>query len=304
MSFIPAVRFQVQEGIFDNNTLRDEVNFFNQRQGSVSELTKTITFILGEHTRKYPISMMTIGAEGYGDAPHLKSASTAIPEVQFSYPVMGKMFKAAECSANAYTTGDQPGIGNSLFKIRFRDNNVHRYSVMQSQGGYQIYIHDEGTELPTGGWEYTAQLDPAESTDYLPLTELDANVKWIDFTRNVAESESRTTETGMVMPGQFKNQMSFMRLGTSWAGAAAEKKMKIKMQDVDGKETDLWMDFAVWQMEQEWLSIQEHNFWYNRYNRLLNGTISLKDQLTGKVIPRGSGIFEQIPNQGSFSTLT
>lgn len=304
MSFIPSVRFQVQEGIFDNNTLRDEVNFFNQRQGSITELTKTITYVLGEHTRKYPIAMMTIGAEGYGDAAHLKNSSVSIPEVQFSYPVMGKMFKASECGTNVYTATDRPGIGNDLFKVRFRDNQIHRYSVIQDENGYQLYIHDEGRDVGNAEFEYTAQLDPADSDDYLPYTALDPGKKWIDFTRNVAESESRTTETGMVMPGQFKNQMSFMRLGTSWAGNAAAKKMKIIMKDAQDKSTDMWMDWAVWQMEQEWLSIQEHNFWYNRYNRLINGTIPLKDILTGKAIPRGSGILEQIPNKGSFSTLT
>jgi len=166
-----------------------------------------------------------------------------------------------------------------------------------------VYIHDDGVERPGVGWVYTGQLDPVNSDEFLDPAELAYGVQWTDITRNVAESQSRTTETTMKMPGSYKNQMGFHRLGTSWAGNASNKVMKIKIDNGE-KEMDMWMDWATWQFEQDWLGLREHNFWYSRYNRRANGTIPLKDLLTGKVIPRGAGLLDQITNKTQTAKLT
>ena len=257
---------------------------------------------MGDYTKKYPISLMTLGGIGYeGNA--MQRAAVELDDVQFTYPVMGRLHKASIVSTNAYTTGDKPGIGGSDFKIRFQDNWIKQFFIIQSARGVQAYIHGPGVLNGLGEYEYTATLNAALPTDFCPLTELDGGNAWIDITTNVAESESRTTESKMAMPGSFKNQMGFLRHGFSWAGNAANKIMKISVK-TDKGETDVWMDWAMWQYEMEWLSICEHQYWYSRYNRNANGEISLKDKLTGKVIPTGSGILEQIQNKSSYSDLT
>jgi hypothetical protein len=79
--------------------------------------------------------------------------------------------------------------------------------------------------------------------------------------------------------------------------------MRITAQTDKGS-TDFWMDFAMWQFEKKWMEDCEHYYWYSRYNRLADGTVPLKDLYTGKVIPRGSGLLEQIGNKGTYSRLT
>ena len=98
--------------------------------------------------------------------------------------------------------------------------------------------------------------------------------------------------------------MGFMRAGMSWAGNAANKVMRIKAVMTDKGETDVWMDYFMWQFEMEWLSQCEHAYWYSRYNRQANGEILLKDLATGKVIMQGSGMLEQVQNKSTYSTLT
>lgn len=297
------LKYQVQEDIFDSKSMLDETNFYHQRQGSPSQLTKKLTYILGDYTREYPISLMTEGGIGYeGNA--LKRAAVEIDDVQFTYPVMGRMGKVAVCVGSPYVNGDKPGIGNSPFYIYLDDNWIKRFKVIQSTNGVQAYILDDPEPLEgAGGFKYKVQLDPAAPTDFCPLSELAAGIRWVDLTVQVAESESRGTETGMQVPGLFKNQMGFQRLSMAWAGNAANKVMKINVK-TDKGETNVWMDYFMWQFEKEWLSIKEHAYWYSRYNRLPNGEIPLKDLFTGKVIPRGSGLLEQIPNKSSYSSLT
>ena len=295
----PGLKYQVQEAIYDSKSMLDETNFYHQRQGQPSELTKKLTYILGDYNKAFPISTMTMGGVGYGN----NKGAIELDDIQYTYPVMGKDSKASFVTESTYSAGDKPGIGNSHFYIPLGDNWIKRFYTIQSQGGIQAYVLEDPKPNPTGGFLYKVQLDPAGPLDFCPLSELAGDVKWIGVHTAVPESESRTTETGMVMPGSFKNQMSFMRTGMSWAGNAANKIMRIRVA-TDKGETDVWMDYALWQFEKRWLEDCEHYYWYSRYNRLADGTIPLKDLYSGKVIPRGSGLLEQIGNKSTYSRLS
>ncbi len=301
---LPQMKFQVQESLFDAQSMRDEVNFYHQRQGAPSELTKTITYILGSYNRNYPISLMTNGAVGYGK----DNASVEIDDVQFTYPVMGQMNKACITYSTEYSAGDKPGIGNSTFYATFDDEWIKQFYVIESENGIQAYVHEKGVPVASGGFRYKLELHAAAPEDYCPISELAPGIKWSPLFSQVAESESRSTESSMVMPGLFKNQMGFMRAGMSWAGNAANKVMKItaSVPQADGsmKSTNVWMDYFMWQFEQRWAEECEHYYTYSRYNRRADGTIPLKDLLTGKVVPTGAGLLQQITNQTTYSDLS
>jgi hypothetical protein len=288
--------YQVREMVYDPTSMRDEVNFYHQSQGKVSELTKKLTYILGDYNKNYPISMMTMGNIA---AP---SATVELDDVQFTYPVMGRDEKASVCSSTSYIATDKPGYGHGTFKIRFTDNWIKRFYIIESARGVQAQVLEDPIQLGDE-WEYTCQLDPAEYNDYCPVSELQTGVLWSDLYAAVAESESRGTRSKMAAPGVYKNQMGFIRASTEWAGNAANKMMNINVK-TDKGETNVWMDFAMWQFENKYLNECEHAYWYSRYNRLADGRIPLKDLLTGKVVPRGSGMMEQIQNKSTFSKLT
>jgi hypothetical protein len=292
------MKFQVQEQIFDSKTMLDETNFYHQRQGAPSELTKKLTYILGNYTKNYPISTMTLGGSGFGN----KGGAVELDDVQFTYPVMGQDDKVAITYSSEYSGSDKPGIGHGKFFITFSDNWIKRFYTIESEDGTQVYVHSDG-EPVAGGFRYEVQLAQSQASDYCALDQLEANVKWCELFTSVAESESRSTESKMVMPGMFKNQMGFMRAGFSWAGNSANKVMRISVQTDKGS-TDVWLDYALWQFEKRWMEECEHLYWYSRYNRKADGTIALKDMLTGKVIPQGSGILEQITNKSTYSALS
>jgi hypothetical protein len=287
MNSIPRLKYEVSEQIIDTKSLLDEENFYHQKQGSPSELTKKLTFILGDYNKSYPISLMTMGGIGYGGNA-LKRAAVELDDPQFTYPVMGRLHKAAVVTKTDYTVGDKPGIGHGEFYLYFSDNLIKRFFIIQSARGVQAHVRKD-PENVGGYWKYTCVLDPAS---------------WVPMFTAVPESRSRSTESVMAMPGQYKNQMGFLRAGMSWAGNAANKIMKINITDHMGQSTNVWMDWFMWQFENDWLSQCEHVYWYSRYNRLADGTVPLKDLLTGKVIPRGSGILEQVQNKATYSSLT
>lgn len=295
-----SLKFQVQEQILDTKSLLDENNFYHQRQGNISSLTNKLTYIMGSYTNNYPLSMMTLGAAG--SSKMRKNSAIEIDDIQYTYPVMGREIVTSSVAHTDYIAGDKPGINNSTFHIYFRNNRLKRFYIIESTNGIQAYILED--PVPSGEFfKYKVQLDPAEADEYCPLSELSPGAEWVELHTAVAESESRTTESVMSAPGSFKNQMGILRHGAAWAGNSANKVMNIQIS-VGNKSTNVWMDYFMWQFEKSWLDQCESLYWYSRYNRRADGSIPLKDLLTSKVIPRGSGVLEQIINKATYTKLT
>ena len=296
-----ALKFQVQENMVDTKSLLDEQNFYHQKQGNPSSLSRKLTYVLGSVTENYPLSMMTLGAGAFKK----KASGSAIEldDVQFTYPVMGRGVVTSTIAKSDYAAGDKPGIGHSSFYLYFYNNWIKRFYIIQSQNGVQAYVLEDPIQIGKL-FRYKVQLDPATAKDFCPISETEAGAKWVELNTAVAESESRTTESNMIMPGSFKNQMGILRHGMAWAGNSANKIMNITFTNGEGKSTNVWMDYFMWQFEKSWLDQCEHLYWYSRYNRLSDGSIPLKDLLTGKNIPRGSGVLEQILNKSTYTKLT
>lgn len=290
------LKYQVQEQVFDAKSLLDEQNFYHQNHGKPSELTSKLTYILGDYNKNYPISMMTLGNIA---SP---SASVELDDVQFTYPVIGRDDKASSIAYTSYTSTDKPGLGFSPFYLYFEDNWIKRYYIIESPRGVQAYVLEDPVQ-EGNYWKYKVQLDPAEEDDYCPVSELQPSCLWVDLNVHVAESESRGSRSKMTSTGSWKNQMGFIRASMEWAGNSANRTMNVSVETDKGA-TKVWMDFFMWQFEKRWLNECEHAYWYSRYNRLADGSIPLKDLLTGKVIPRGSGLLEQIQHKSTFSRLT
>jgi hypothetical protein len=297
------IRMQVQQDIYDPKSMLDEQNWYNTRNGGPSDLSMKLTYLLGDNTRNFPLAMATYG-NIIGDGKFKKEGNVKeLDDIQYTYPTMSRSDKASVVADTIYTTGDKPGIGHSTFEIPFTDNWIKRHYIIESEREVQVYVTKD-LEFRGEYWYATVQLDPALPTDYCDISQLQAGCRWSEMNTVNAESESTGTEFKRVAPGKVKNQMGIVRLSHSWAGNASEKVMKI-MITVPGKgTTNLWMDLEVWQFEKRWLEEVENSLWYSRYNRQVNGTIALKELLTGKVIPRGSGLLEQIPNYSTYSRLT
>lgn len=298
------IRFQVQQDIFDANSMLDENNFYAQRHGKPEELTMKLTWLLGDNTKSFPLAMATMGDIVNTSVGGFKKSNGKLRELtdpQFTWPVMSRLNKAVVV---AKTNSDSnPGLGNMPFKITFTDNWIKRNYMIESPLGVQAYVLGDGVKVAEG-YEYTVQLNAVAKTVSCPASELKAGVLWSDLNTFNAESQSRGTEFKRVAPGKYKNQISFIRLSHQWAGNSANKVMSIKIDAEGKKPISLWMDFEHYQFERAWLEECEHLFWYSRYNRQANGEIPLKDIYTGKPIPTGAGILEQINNYSTYTKLT
>lgn len=295
-------QFQVQQDIFDGKDLLDEQNFYHHRYGKPAELSQKLTWLLGDSTRSFPLAMSTMGDVVTPNG--FKSSNAKVKElddIQYTYPVMSRLNKAITIAET--NLDSNAGFGNGQFKLKFTDNWAKQNYMIESALGVQAYII--APPVKSGPhWEYTLQLNAVSDKTVVPLSEMQAGAKWVELNTFNPESESRGTAFKRVAPGKFKNQMSIIRLSHQWAGNSANKVMPIRISHEGKSDISLWMDFEHYQFERNWLEECEHLFWYSRYNRRANSTIDLKDILTGKVIPTGSGVLEQINNYSTYSSLS
>ena len=289
--------YEVSSQIFDADSMLDETNFYHQDQGKPAVLTKQLTYVLGSYNNNYPISVMTSSSLSG------KGTRQEIDDVQYTYPVMGRDEKASVVAVNGASVGDKKGKGNAKFIITFTDNWIKRYYVIQSTNGIQLYVHEINPSETSDGYDYLVEVASGDPKDFCPASELQAGTRWIDLYASVAESESRGTESRMAAPGSYKNQLGFIRKSMSWAGTSSERVMNVTIK-TDKGESNGWMDLFMWQFEKAWMHEKETHYWYSRYNRGKQGQIGLKDNVTGKVIPMGSGLLEQIPNKSTYSRLS
>lgn len=294
-------KFQIQQDIFDAKAMIDETNFYAQRHGTPAELTQKLTWLLGDSTKSYPLAMATMGdivsSNGFKT---YNSKVRELDDIRFTYPVMSRLNKASVVAVD--TSDTKPGEGNSTFSITFTDNWIKRHYMIESPLGIQAYVLSDPIKV-SEGYQYTVQLNAVSDKAICPVSEIKAGVLWCDLNTFNPESESRGTQFKRVAPGKYMNQMAFIRLSHQWAGNSANKVMSIRITHGD-KSMKLWMDFEQYQFERAWLEEVEHLFWYSRYNRRVNGDIALRDLITGKVIPTGAGILDQINNYTTYTRLT
>ncbi len=295
-------RFQVQQDIFDAKSMVDETNFYAQRHGEPAELTMKLTWLLGDSTKSFPLAMATMGDIVSADGGFKKTNNKVkeLDDIQFTWPVMSRLNKASVIATTNATAN--LGYGNTPFEVVFTDNWIKRNYMIESPLGIQAYVLGDPVKV-SEGYKYTLQLNAVTDKTICPASEVVAGALWCDLNTFNAESESRGTEFKRVAPGKYKNQMGIIRMSHQWAGNSANKVMSITVAH-GGKEMKLWMDFEQYQFERAWLEEVEHMFWYSRYNRKSNGDIQLRDILTGKAIPTGAGLLEQINNYATYTRLT
>lgn len=296
-------QFQVHQDIFDGKAMIDELNFYAQRHGKPAELSQKITWLLGDNTKSFPLAMSTmgdiidVGAGGFKQSAKVRE----LDDIQYTYPVMSRLNKAAVVATT--NSSASQGLGLLPFNLTFTDNWLKRHYIIESPLGIQCYVLEDPKKV-SDGWQYKLQLHAVSESTIVPSSELVAGTRWADLNTANAESESRGTEFKRVAPGRLKNQMTLVRLSHQWAGNSANKVMSVTIEHEGGKPLNLWMDFEHYQFEKAWLEELEHALWYSRYNRKANGEIPLKDTKTGKPIPTGAGLLEQINNYATYTRLT
>lgn len=294
-------RFVVKPQMFDAERHIDADSWYKQGHERPDWLTRTVINIIDQDARKFPISAMQYN-EAFGvGSPEMKSLNSN----QYKFPVLERRYQNF-VTAQA-VTGNDIGLGNKPFKVCSTNGWVHRFSLLQSPRGYQVWITEEPNQKgDVFEYEVIYTGDPEQS---IPASEFEAGIAWACIGNFVPEVENRSSFTSMSTWGEVRNQIGFMRKGITWGDTSSQKMMDVSIRVDDGKgnvtTTSGWLDYYMYQFECDFHEEKEHMYWYSRFNRgEFSDTISLKDTWNQQEIPMFGGIFDQILNSTTYTELT
>lgn len=281
---------------FDGNGFTNENSLANALLTRPDKLNPVITHLAGEESKKFPLTFMTEGQKGGYKTIELN-------DIQYEWDVIGRKKKGDKIVSTTYGSSDKPGINNTPFYITFETNWLKDQHMVMSPNGVQAQIKGRPNQVGSH-WVYKLQLNTGDAGAYVPASELIAGFVWVMVGgAPVSQSFSMGNESNVMMPGKMKNQISILRKSYRWGGNLKNKTVEVSFK-VDGATTNYWMPFEEWNHMLDWKQDCEEHYWYSQYNRMPDGSIALKDDVSGLPIPTGAGIDAQIPNRDTFSFLT
>lgn len=270
------------EGMTDENSL---ANAYLTQPDTISPI---ITHLAGREDKRFPLSFLTEGLGNY----YISS------DVEYDWPVMGRINKALQCVA---VSGS--GLGRTVFSLTFPEKwFVREYIISPGDNSFQAKIVEDPIQK-ANGWEYKCVLNTTESTDTVPSDVV--GKRFVQLFAPVSPyGGSRGNESNWVAPSKMRNQITVLRKSYGYEGSGVPGKVvNIQLSSGSGT-TKYWMDFEVWQHNLRWKEELETSYWYSKYNRDSQGAVHLKDLSSNKQVTTGAGVFEQIPNVESYSSLS
>lgn len=282
---------------FDSTGFTNENTLANALLTKPDVINPVITHLAGREDNKFPLTFLTEGQKG-------GYKTIDVNDIQYEWPVIGRMKNTDKIVSTTYTTGDKPGLNHTPFFITTEGNWLKDQHIVMSPNGIQARVMERGKPVGSGRYLITLQLNGYGPDDYCPLTELISGTSWAMVGgAPVSESFSMGNESNVMAPGKMRNQISILRKSYRWGGNLTNKTVEVQF-NVDGTMTNYWMPFEEWQHMLNWKQACEEHYWYSRYNRQIDGTIAMRDYVNGLPIPTGAGVDYQIPNRDTFSTLT
>ena len=288
-------KYVIRETTYNADGHRDEDSWHAEGNGKPAKLSQQLTYLLGDSTKCYPLSM-----QFYGDILGKKNTKV-IDDYRYTYPVIGRENKPTLIAQTNSTAS--LGLGHSEFVLYFEDGRLKEQQLIEGPSYVQARI--QKIEKQGSIYKATCRLNAVSPNAVLPASDAVRGTKWMALYTPVSLEQSRGTDSNSVRPGTAMNQLGVIRKSMSWGDKRNHDRVMDITVKTDKGSTNNWMSYFMYKFEREWLEECEHVFWYSRFNRDMDtGKVTLQDAITGRDIPTGAGILEQIPNYTTYTRLT
>ena len=301
----PNSQFALQNGnsvrIVQHETFNDEgytnnLSLTKARMTNPDTLNPVITHLMGREDKKFPLLYLTEGQRG--GVKYIE-----IQDVEYDWPVFGRLRKSSQVAGHDYAAGDKPGYGGIPVVVVMKDAWLKVQHNVVTPSGVTLRVLYKPEKVANG---YKYQLDIIRNSNKVsvPLSDFATNTAWsMTGGANVSESYSVGNESNKQLPGKLKNQIGILRKSYEIGGNVSNRTTTFHF-NAGGKETSYYLPFEEWQHEMNFKQDCEESLWESKYNRDINGNILTIDPDTQLPIPYGAGMKEQIPNRDTYGKLT
>lgn len=279
---------QVLKTYYNDQQMTDTNSLVNALMEKPEELSPIITHLAGREEKKFPLSFLT---EGVGN-------TKSIDRFEYEYRV-----KTHETNVRPVVTSlsGAQGAGGQIFKVVFPDKwFVFPYTLV-SQSGVLARIMAEPQPV-AGGYEYSLKLVSPDQAS-MPAADVAAGALFGMLFASVGIDFSRGNASNWAAPGLVRSKIGTVRKSYHMSGNAKDYVAQFELPTREGSSTRLWMDYEEYRHMLKFKEECEMYYWYGQKTYDSKGQNEMLDE-NGQPVLAGPGLFEQIINKDTYSTLT
>jgi len=286
---------QVLKTYYNDSQMTDTNSLVNALMEKPEELSPIITHLAGREEKKFPLSFLT---EGVGNTRSIE---------RFEYEYRVKTHEVATRPVVRTTqAASQTNIGanGTPFSVIFPDKwFIFPYTLVSQSGELARIMKDP--EPVADGYEYTLQLvkPNAAGLGNAAGGDLAAGALWGMLFANVGVDFSRGNASNWTAPGMVRSKIGTVRKSYQFSGNAKDYVAEFELPMKEGQSTKLWMDYEEYRHMLKFKEECEMYYWYGQRTYDDNGRNQMLDE-NGQPVISGPGLFEQIINKDTYSTLT
>lgn len=247
------------------------------------EINSFLTYNYGLDDDRFPLSFMTEG-QGAGGV-------VDIDTVQWTWKTMGR-YKFTDFVTYFNTAVTKPGCGGVEFEVHFSTHwFIEQHGLIGPDGKTSVRIQKDLGESAYG-YGYILKLDTVNPEAFVDPTLLAKGKYWSLTAPTVSESYSKGNRSNTMGPGKMTSQLEFYRHSKEIAGNLANVITEYEFEGAGGGKSRLWINEEMRQFNLHMRVLGEERLWLAQYNRMVDGTITLKDRDNGKPIPHTAGMLE------------
>ena len=277
---------QVLKTYYNDQQMTDTNSLVNALMEKPEELSPIITHLAGREEKKFPLSFLT---EGVGN-------TKSIDRFEYEYRV-----KTHEVNVRPVVSSSGDGTGGAIFTVVFPDKWFIFPYTLVSQSGVLARIMTQPQPV-SGGYEYKLKLVSPDQAA-MPSDDIAAGALFGMLYANVGVDFSRGNASNWAAPGLVRSKIGTIRKSYHFAGNAKDYVAQFELPMKEGRTTKLWMDYEEYRHMLKFKEECEMYYWYGEKTYDNNGVNQMLDE-NGQPVISGPGLFEQIINKDTFSTLT
>lgn len=282
---------------YDSSTYHDENTLLNFNLMSAPNLNQAFTYLWGRDSDKFPLLTMTEGQMGNINKRAISGADT-----QYKWKVMGREKLTSQVKRLVSTPiNGIVGANGMAIVVEMQDNWFpYQYGAIAPDGISLVRVQTEGVPTGRGTFNYTFVSQTGQG---IASSNFTGGQYWALQAPTIAASKSDGTRDNKSSFNEATNQFGFHRFSQNIAGNVASKVLDIEFEikDENGvtKKYNKWIPYQMKKWELQRKQLLEEDLWRSRYNRDINGVVTLKDPSSNEPIPRGAGVFEQLEAAGN-----
>ena len=285
---------QVLKSYYNDQQMTDTNSLVNALMEKPEELSPIITHLAGREEKKFPLSFLT---EGVGN-------TRSIDRYEYEYRVKTHENNTRPVISVKGQSGAGIGQNGTPFTVVFPDKwFIFPYTLVSQSGELARIMKDP---VPVGnGYEYTLQLVKPGSSGLSAAAgeDLAVGALWGQLFANVGIDFSRGNASNWTAPGLVRSKIGTVRKSYQFSGNAKDYVAQFELPLKEGSSTKLWMDYEEYRHMLKFKEECEMYYWYGQRTHDDNGRTQMTDE-NGQPVVSGPGLFEQIINKDTYSTLT